>query len=704
LVFVFFIGLAYSQEIPKDTINELEEVIITGQYSPQSVKKSVFDVMLISKKDIQQSAGNNLADLLNQNLNLLVVPNTESGRSEVSLFGLDGQYFKILIDNVPLVSDSGVGNNVDLTQINLDNVQQIEIVEGSMAVNYGGNSVTGIINIITKKSSRYKWEISPGLQEETVGNEYSWFDHGRHIQSIDIQHNISEEFYASAMFSRNDFAGFFDERGGRNYFLNDGFRGYEWLPKEQITSNALLKYSSDNLNVYYKYENFKEKVQFYNQTIITTYDENNVAQLTGLDRDYHTFRNIHHINTSGKIASKYGFQWDISYQSQERKFQEYVYNLYTRVSEYEDLDTYQSRKSWYSKGTINNLVESNSIETQLGYEANFEDGFGSAISGGLVNFENDVYNKLSSLDAFFSAEIRLITQLVLRPGVRYSIQSEFDNLWATSLSSKYMLTDDLEWRIIAGTSFRTPNYDELYTFVDDGNHEIYGNLELLPESSLSIFTYLKKMSLIKGDVSLSNKIKLGYLDVNDRISLSIVDTTPLIYKYLNIDSHKTLNVTSENSLLYKQFKAKIGATFLATQSKWFEPDGTLVSEDLNDFLYSLQINSSLAYSYTPWDMQFAVNYKFNGPHEEFVLTNDTEDNLVLTKGKTEIFHWMDASIKKQLFSKRTTITVGARNIFDVKELKTTAITGPSHGSESVSSIPLGYGRSYFLKIKHNFKF
>lgn len=706
LSFVLLQLVAYCQEIQKDStdIEKLDEVIITGQYSPQSIKKSVFDVTLISNKDIQQSAGNNLADLLNQNLNLLIVPDTEAGRSEVSLFGLDGQYFKILIDNVPLVSDSGVGNNVDLTQINLDNVQQIEIVEGSMAVNYGGNSVTGVINIITKKSSRYKWEISPALQEETVGDEYSWFNHGRHIQSIDLKHNISDSFYVSTMLSRNDFAGFFGEKEGKNYFSNDGFRGYEWLPKEQITANALLRYNFENFDVYYKYENFHETVHFYNETVITTIDENNIPQLTGLDRDYQTQRHIHHVNTNGKIAKKYGFQWDLSYQSQERKFQEYVYNLYTRTSDYDDLDTYQSRKSWYSKGTINNLINSEIFKMQLGYEANFEDGFGSAISGGLVNFEDDVYNKLSSMDAFMSAEIQPSERLILRPGVRYSIQSEFENLWATSLSTKYMLKDDLEWRTIAGTSFRTPNYDELYTFVDDGNHEIYGNVELLPESSFSIFTYLKKMSLINNNVTLSNKIKLGYLDVNDRISLSIVDTTPLIYQYLNIDSHKTFNITSENSLLYKQFKAKIGATFLATQSKWFEPDGTLFSEDLSDYLLSLQINSSIAYSFIPWDMQFAVYYKFNGPQEEFVLANDTEDNLVLTKGKTDIFQWMDASIKKQLFSKRTSITAGARNIFDVKELKTTAVSGPSHGSESTTSIPLAYGRSYFLKIKHNFKF
>jgi outer membrane receptor for ferrienterochelin and colicins len=341
---------------------------------------------------------------------------------------------------------------------------------------------------------------------------------------------------------------------------------------------------------------------------------------------------------------------------------------------------------------------------QLGYEVNFEDGFGSAISGSLINFEDDVYNKLNAIDFFSSAELRLVKKLVLRPGVRFSLQSQFQNLWATSLSAKYLLSHDIEWRTSVGTSFRTPNYDELFTFVDDGNHQIYGNDNLLPEKSLSVFTYFKKESYLNNNIVLSNKIKLGFVDLNDRITLSIVDTTPLVYQYLNIDSHKTFNISSENSIRYKQLKARIGATFLATQSKWFEPDGSLVSEALNDYLYTLQVNSSIVYSYTPWNTQFAINYKFNGPQEEFVLANDTEDNLVLIKGETNSFSWMDASIKKQLFSNRTSITLGARNIFNVTELTTTAVAGPSHGSDSISSIPLGYGRSYYIKIKHNFKF
>ena len=125
----------FGQETEKDTVvNNLSEVVVTGQFEPQSLKKSVFNVKVISQKEIQQLAANNLADVLNQYLNITIRPSGNDGRSTVSMFGLDGQYFKILVDNIPLVSDSGIGNNIDLTQINLDDIEQIEIIEGSMGV------------------------------------------------------------------------------------------------------------------------------------------------------------------------------------------------------------------------------------------------------------------------------------------------------------------------------------------------------------------------------------------------------------------------------------------------------------------------------------------------------------------------------------------------------------------------------------------
>lgn len=161
-LFAGFLFCTYSFAQQKDSIvsqEKLSEVVVTGQFEPQSIKKSVFNVRVISNKDIQNLAANNLADILNQYLNITVTPSGTSGRSTVSLFGLDAQYFKILVDNVPLVNEAGLGNNIDLSQINLNDVDHVEIVEGSMGVSYGANAVSGVLNIITKSLRNTNGEL-----------------------------------------------------------------------------------------------------------------------------------------------------------------------------------------------------------------------------------------------------------------------------------------------------------------------------------------------------------------------------------------------------------------------------------------------------------------------------------------------------------------------------------------------------------------
>src|SRR5690554_7827497 len=251
-----------SLELPNEN-TIMEEIVITGQFEPQSIKKSDHNVRVISKADIQNLAANNLGDVLNQYLNITVSPNAQTGRSSVSLFGLDSQYFKVLIDNIPIASDTGLGNNVDLTQINLDNVERIEIIEGSMGVTHGANSVSGILNIITKKSSENKWNISATLQEETVGDEFSFFDEGRHIQNLKISHNFSENWFVSLGGNHNDFKGFMGDRNGKYYSINDGSRGYKWLPKEQYQTNGIINYKKNDFRTFYKFEYLDEVIDFY---------------------------------------------------------------------------------------------------------------------------------------------------------------------------------------------------------------------------------------------------------------------------------------------------------------------------------------------------------------------------------------------------------------------------------------------------------
>ena len=223
--------LCFAQVSPTtQKIIQLSEVVVSGQIAPQSVAKSVKNVQVISNAQIQKMGAVSLADVLNQYINITVQPNLNTGKQTVSLFGLGGNYFKVLIDNVPLVSENGLGNNTDLSQVNMQDVERIEIVEGAMGVTHGANAVTGILNIITKKKSEHLWELTYSLQEESIGKEYSLTDQGRHIQNFKAAYQFAKNGYASVGTYRNLYNGYWGEYQGKHHYLTDNKRGYKSPP------------------------------------------------------------------------------------------------------------------------------------------------------------------------------------------------------------------------------------------------------------------------------------------------------------------------------------------------------------------------------------------------------------------------------------------------------------------------------------------
>lgn len=693
----------FSQEqnsVFKDSteVESLNEVVLTGQINPQSVKKSVFEVKLITREDIEQQAGNNLADVLNQALNINIIPNASTGKSGVQLFGLDSQYFKILVDNIPLINDEGLGNNTDLTQINLDDIQQIEIVEGSMGVQYGANAVSGIINIITKKSSQHDWEITPYIQEETVGSEYNFSDQGRHIQSLKVGHNFSDKLHANATYTRNNFKGFFNDRKGQNYAENDGLRGYDWLPKEQQTLKGLINYShSENLRLYYKVEYFNEEVARYDSAVRLNFNPaTQTSTPTASDEIFTSQRLYNHLNAFGKIRNKINYDVSLSYQEQKRNIETFTYYIQQENKENIDKQEFESRKGFYSRGNFSGFLNTDKVSLQSGYEVSIINGYASPLAG---SFSEKIARTMESYDAFISAEIHPSEQLSLQPGARLLISPQFKPLTAVSLSAKYVFKNNIEARAILGSAPRAPSYDELYTYFVDVNHDVRGNENLLPEQGYSAFLHLKKLYWFNDyESKWIPKLSGWYLSVEDRIELTILNSMPLAYQYNNIDKFKSWGISATNTLEHKSLTLNLGAS-LTGVSKVLDSRETYK----DNFLYALQFNSSLSYTIPNKNTVFSVYYKYNGPQYLYVQRQDENNETILIRGKQEGFSWMDASIKKGFWENRFEVTAGARNILNINNINTTATEGGAH-SAPPSSIMLGYGRSYFIKLLYNLNF
>lgn len=708
-LFIAFLFCQISFAQTRDTIvaNKLSEVVVTGQLGPQSIKKSVFNVRVISKEDIKQLAGNNLSDVLNQYLNITIQNSGSDGRSTVSMFGLDSQYFKILVDNIPLVSDTGMGTNVDLTQVNLDDVERIEIIEGSMGVTHGANAVTGILNIITKKGATNKWEISATVQEETVGDEYALFDKGRHIQAVKAAHKLNENWYVNAGLNHNDFAGFFDNKKGKDYSVNDGLRGYSWLPKEQFVGNAMLGYQKSNFNIFYKFDYYGEEVHYYNPIVIPQDNYPFPETYYARDKRYITNRFYHHLNSNGKLFSKLNYNVSLSHQKQKRDLEKFNYQLEIQEEFDNTRATYQVKEVLYSTGTLSNFFDTKKVDFQLGYEITNEKGYYNAVAGlffdGLQQLKN-VDKELGNYDIFTVAEINLSDKFSLRPGIRYSFQSAFDNQYASSLGLRYIFKKGLETRASIGTSYRTPNFDELYSYFVDSNHNMQGNPELVPENSISYELSFKRDCFLKSGAQIANNLAVTFLDVDDRIDMVLTQVVPTMnYKYVNINKYKMWNISTTEQYTYKNWNVKVGAALVGISQKLDLAALNITSDD--KYLYSLQLNSSISYNIPKWNTLFALYYKYNGQQQQFAAGTDENNNPKFYLNTIDPYSWMDASVRKSFFKNQLEVTVGARNMFDIQsvQLIQNGGTGGAHASGG-SDLLLGYGCSYFLKLIYNLNF
>ena len=677
----------------KDTLDphkiiKLDHLVVSAQIEPQSIKKSIKNVQVITEKQIKSLGATNLGDVLNQYVNITVMPDGDSGRSTVSLFGLDASYFKVLVDNVPLVNEGGVGNNTDLSQINLDDIERIEIIEGAMGVTHGANAISGILNIITKRHADNKWNLTYSLQEESVGREYNLTTRGRHIQNFKASHNLNDHWMFSIGTTRNKFNGFLGNYNGKNVLYNDQNRGYRFLPRNYLQTNAIINYKKEHFNTFYKFELMNQDISFYDRSVKSGYNDQWGRYKFGNDRRYFYKRQFHHLNINGSGWLNYNFS--LSYQEQTRDDEYFRYIISRRLETNNTTERVEAMKVGYSKGELSKSFYDKRLALSIGYEATKNKGF--AIVNASQNRTKEVSESIDNYDGFLVSEYHFTPQFSLGLGGRYSYQSLFDNQYSFSVGSRYLLPKNLEWRASVGRSYRTPDFYELFSNIIFEGHYFLGNESLIPESSLSFDTSLKKMTLFTEDLLMKNQLSLSHNRIKDRITNALIGyegSTPK-YQNINISKYNYINLASTNALsLDENLEASIGVSFT-----WISQiiDNNVHKTD-DRYLLNMGINAGLTYTFPKWGTSVSGYYKWAGKSQLWAAT--TNGYIV---SEVDSYGWLDASIKQPFLGKKLELTLGARNLLDVTDVKRTLTT---EGHNTSSSVLLGYGRTFFLKLSYN---
>ncbi|MCP4159196.1 MAG: TonB-dependent receptor [Deltaproteobacteria bacterium] len=146
----------YSQDTEKEKKKEtkMDDIVVSAGRIDESKKDLTTDVIIIDKNDIENSTANDLADLLFQKAGIYVkkYPGTLSSPGirgfKTDDHGHDNGEVLILIDG----RRTGTGSAKIMTK----NVERVEIIKGSAAIQYGASAIGGVINVITKRGKDKK--------------------------------------------------------------------------------------------------------------------------------------------------------------------------------------------------------------------------------------------------------------------------------------------------------------------------------------------------------------------------------------------------------------------------------------------------------------------------------------------------------------------------------------------------------------------
>ncbi|RQO72776.1 TonB-dependent receptor [Aquitalea sp. FJL05] len=149
LVSLIGTGMAHADNLPQF---QGEEVVVTASRQPQSITKTLSDISVITRDDIEQSAVTSLPQLLARQPGVEVVSSGGAGsQASIYLRGSNANQTVVLLDGVRIVS--ATTGTTALENIPLDNIERIEILRGSSSSLYGADAIGGVIQIFTRQGS-----------------------------------------------------------------------------------------------------------------------------------------------------------------------------------------------------------------------------------------------------------------------------------------------------------------------------------------------------------------------------------------------------------------------------------------------------------------------------------------------------------------------------------------------------------------------
>ncbi|MCX6306666.1 MAG: TonB-dependent receptor [Bacteroidetes bacterium] len=633
----------------------MDEVVVTAQYTPERADKSIYKVEVINARQIELKAATNMADLLKDQSTMRVTQDGVLGTS-LRIQGMSGENVKFLQDGVPLIGR--MNGNFDLNQINLFNVDHVELIEGPMSVIYGSNALAGVINIITKENKSSLLNATASAYTESVG-----------VYNLDASVSLNHAKHG------------FSIDGGRNFFGGyspvDTSRIQTFKPRRQYFFDGYYSFTTNILKLKFTGDYFNELL-IDKGPFVDMYDE------TAFDNHFTTIR--------------YSGRADASIKLPKNRFLNVLgsWSGYTRIREtlFKNLTTLNENlvpQSWaQDTTTINNLIargtyaKSNpdsKFNYQAGVDISIEQGAGKKISGN--------NREIGDYAGFLSVKWDPVKTLSIQPGLRLIYNTHYAAPLVYALSAKWNFVEPLNLRFSYSRGFRAPSIKELYLVFVDVNHNVYGNPDLKAEKSNN-FNLNLNWAAEKNKVAWSMDVT-GFYNFIENVILLAQTGSALEYSYENVSRYKSAGVQIGCSYsVYPAFKLLLG---LAETGITGSPDAAVAYQP---FKWSSEITVSPSYRFIKPDITLSLYYKYSGSTPQLQF-----NEKVLSWGWVDPYNTMDFTAGKGFWDSRIRLSAGVKNIFNTTTIASTGGNGGVHSGGN-GNTNIGWGRTVFIKLSFQF--
>lgn len=653
---------SFGQDETQKTIL-LDQVVLTGQYLPTHIDSSIYVVDVISEKELHSFGSQNLSSVLGRKIGMDVFHDQFLG-SYVDFQGFSSENIKILIDDVPI---PGLYNGTfDFSQISLNNIERIEIIEGPLSTIYGNNSLGATINLISKKTQQELWNISIESYLESIG-QYNLAGTFNYKFRKHLLHTSFRRHYFDG-WSNNENLDLFPK-----YYQSDSTRHQLWKPKEQFFLTTSLAYNTNN-NL-----TIKPYLDFLDEEVVNRGYPRGAFLDYAFDEYYFTKRLRKGVIVMGPFLNR-NIHIILNHHKYNRIKNKYRKDLRSleQLPLQNDNDT-TVINVFTHRITCSNL-QNQKIDYQYGYEINYENLQTERVLDNIQKRTN--FSFFSSFDINYN-------NLDIRTAFRYLYSDENEKALTPSLNLKYRIgnwsfLENIIARFSYGNGFRTPSLKEMYFNFVDVNHNIFGNPELKSEKANTLEFHMNS------NVRTYNTLtfKIFFNKIQNFITL-IPNENSANFEYNNIGSYKLLGLRLGSESKFNKFNVSLNLAYLGRSSVY--------ESNLN---FYPSFNSSITYNFINSKPKDAVSlfYSFKGSRS-FLSKNSYG---TITVEDISSYHMLDISYDTYLFNDFVTFSIGCNNILNVQNVDSETLVSGFHNNET-GNTPIACGRYFFTSLKINFK-